>query len=119
MLKLKSSLLALLGGAALFLSPVLAQDSGALIDLLVKKGIVTDQEAENLRSDIVRDFANNPSAGKLDLTSTDVSFKHSGDLRMRYEYNDQVPELASGASLLRNETSRQRFRFRFNGDAIL
>src|SRR5437764_1132808 len=56
MFKLKSSWLALLSGALLVASPVLAQDSGALIDLLVKKGIVTDQEAETLRADLSRDF---------------------------------------------------------------
>lgn len=119
MLKLKSQLLALLGGAALMASPVLAQDSGALIDLLVKKGIVTDQEAETLRADLSRDFANNSPAGKLDLAATDVTFKLSGDLRMRYEYNNQVPELATGAALTKNETSRQRFRFRYNTDVTL
>jgi hypothetical protein len=119
MLKLKSHLLALLGGAALMVSPVLAQDSGALIDLLVKKGIVTDQEAENLRADLSRDFANNSPAGKLDLAATDVTFKLSGDLRMRYEYNNQVPELGTGAAPLANETSRQRFRFRYNTDVTL
>src|SRR5471032_1174297 len=116
MLKLKKQLIALLGGAVLMASPVLAQDSGALIELLVKKGIVTDQEAETLRADLSRDFANNTSAGKLDLSSTDVSFKLSGDMRIRYENNDQVPELATGAALVHNETSRQRLRFRLNGD---
>ncbi len=119
MFNLKFSRIALLGGTMLLASPLVAQDSGALIDLLVKKGIVTDQEAENLRADLSRDFANNTSAGKLDLSSTDVSFKLSGDLRMRYEYNDQVPELATGAAALNNETSRQRFRFRLNGDVLL
>lgn len=36
-------------------SAAFAQDSGPLIDLLVKKGIVNDQEAENLRADLARD----------------------------------------------------------------
>ena len=103
----------------LMASPVLAQDSGALIDLLVKKGIVTDQEAETLRADLSRDFANNSPAGKLDLAATDVTFKLSGDLRMRYEFNNQVPELGTGAALTKNETSRQRFRFRYNTDVLL
>ncbi|MDB6167653.1 MAG: hypothetical protein JWM88_517, partial [Verrucomicrobia bacterium] len=111
--------LALLTTAVLAASPVLAQDSGPLVDLLVKKGIVTDQEAEDLRAELVKDFVNNTSAGKLNLSSSLTEFKLSGDLRMRYEYNAQVPELATGAAPLSNETSRQRFRFRFNGDAVL
>ena len=119
MLKLKSQWLALLGGALLAVSPVFAQDSGPLLDLLVKKGIVTDQEAENLRADLVKDFVNNSSAGKLNLSSSLTEFKLSGDIRMRYEYNAQIPETAAGAAAVVNETSRQRFRFRFNGDAIL
>lgn len=119
MLKLKKPLLTVLGGALLLVSPVLAQDSGALLDLLVKKGIITDQESETLRADLSRDFANNSPAGKLDLAATDVTFKLSGDLRMRYEYNAQTPELATGAAPLANETSRQRFRFRYNTDVLL
>jgi hypothetical protein len=115
----EKTLLALLGGALLLVSPVLAQDSGALLDLLVKKGIITDQESETLRADLSRDFANNSPAGKLDLAATDVTFKLSGDLRMRYEYNAQTPELATGAAALSNETSRQRFRFRYNTDVLL
>jgi len=106
-------------GSALLAGSAFAQDSGPLIDILVKKGIVTDQEAEDLRADLVKDFTNNSSAGKLNLSSSLVEFKMSGDLRMRYEYNDQVPELATGAAPLNNETSRQRFRLRFNTDVIL
>lgn len=34
-----------------------AQDSGALLDALVKKGILSDQEAEEVRADLSRDFA--------------------------------------------------------------
>jgi len=106
-------------GSALLAGSAFAQDSGPLIDILVKKGIVTDQEAEDLRADLVKDFTNNSSAGKLNLSSSLVEFKMSGDLRMRYEYNDQVPELATGGAPLNNETSRQRFRLRFNTDVIL
>lgn len=56
MFKFKSILfaaVALLGGAGF----VQAQDSGPLIDLLVKKGLINDQEGENLRADLARDAA--------------------------------------------------------------
>ena len=80
---------------------------------------MTDQEAEELRADLVKDFVANTSAGKLNLSSALTEFKISGDLRMRYEYNAQVAETATGAATTTSETSRQRFRFRFNGDTIL
>jgi len=119
MFHLKSKWLALLAGALVATGSAFAQDSGPLIDLLVKKGIVTDQEAEELRVDLVKDFVSNTSAGKMNLSSSITELKFSGDLRMRYEYNAQVPELAAGAAAVANETSRQRFRLRFNTDILL
>ena len=38
-----------------FLPLVVAQDSGALIDALIRKGILTQQEAEEIRADLVRE----------------------------------------------------------------
>ncbi len=55
MLKLKSQWLALVSGAALLAGPVFAQDSGPLLDLLVRKGLVSDQEAEELRAELARE----------------------------------------------------------------
>ncbi len=67
----------------------------------------------------MRDYAANTSAGKVNLSSSLAEAKFSGDMRIRYEYNDQVPELVTGAQPVNNETSRQRFRFRWNGDFTL
>jgi hypothetical protein len=114
-----SRCLALIGGAFLFSAAAFAQDSGPLIDLLIKKGIVTDQEGEDLRVSLVKDFTNNTAAGKMNLSSSLVEMKMSGDMRIRYEYNSQVPETAGGPAAVNNETSRQRFRFRFNTDFLL
>lgn len=50
--------LALLGCfAAGLCTQASAQDSGALLDALVRKGILSDQEAEEVRADLGRDFA--------------------------------------------------------------
>ena len=50
--------LALLGGVTFgAASLAVAQDSGALLDALVKKGVLTDQEAEDVRADLTRDNA--------------------------------------------------------------
>ncbi|MBI5771232.1 MAG: porin [Verrucomicrobia bacterium] len=50
----KSTRRALLG-ALLLTGPLLAQESGALIDALIRKGILTVQEAEDIRADLVRE----------------------------------------------------------------
>jgi len=112
----RSKWLALLGSALLgATSAVFAQDSGPLIDLLVKKGIVNDQEAETLRAELVKDFAANTSAGKLSLSSSLTEFKLSGDVRIREQFEWQNPQGLS----VSDERYRTRFRFRLNGDAKL
>jgi len=92
-----------------------AQDSGPLIDLLVRKGILEDQEAEDLRAELVKEFAANTSAGKLNLSSSLSEFKLSGDVRLRHQAETQAPQNGT----VTNERSRERFRFRFNGDMML
>lgn len=119
MFPLSSKWIAALGGALLTAGAALAQDSGPLIDLLVKKGIVSDQEAEELRAELVKDFAANTSAGKLNLNSALTEFKLSGDVRVRHQYETQSPAAASGSPTVTNERTRERFRFRLNGDAAL
>jgi polyhydroxyalkanoate synthesis regulator phasin len=96
-----------------------AQDSGALIDLLVKKGVLNDQEAEELRAELTKDFAANTSAGKMNLGSAITDFKISGDVRIRDQYETQAPETASGNPVVSNERNRVRYRLRFNTDVML
>jgi hypothetical protein len=111
--------LAVIAGFSVSAGALLAQDSGPLIDLLVKKGVVSDQEAEVLRVELQKDFAVNSSAGKLNLSSSLSEFKLSGDIRMRHQIETQAPSTATGSSLVTNERVRERFRFRFNGDVLL
>ena len=87
-------------------SAAFAQDSGPLLDLLVKKGIVNDQEAETLRAELVKDFAANTSAGKLNLSPTLTELRISGDVRARFE--SRTGALPSG-----DHQERDRFRYRF------
>ncbi len=117
MLLKKSLWLALLGGSLLTAGTALAQDSGPLLNLLVKKGLVSDQEAENLRAELVKDFTANTSAGKLNLSSSIADFKLSGDMRIREQYETQAPEV--NPTNITNERFRNRIRFRFNGDVTL
>lgn len=103
---LKSKLFAV-AAALLCAGTAIAQDSGPLIDLLVKKGIINDQEGEDLRSELTKDFAANTAAGKLNLGSTLTEFKISGDVRVRYE--DRAGKIA----VTGDHQERSRFRYRF------
>ncbi|AOS45225.1 hypothetical protein Verru16b_02303 [Lacunisphaera limnophila] len=106
MFNLKSKLTAVLA-ALLCAGTALAQDSGPLIDILVKKGLLNDQEAEDLRAELVKDFAANTSAGKLNLSSALTELKIAGDVRIRYE--GRGGELVNGTDLARD---RLRYRLR-------
>lgn len=61
MLNTKSKWIALMLGAAVAATSAIAQDSGALLEALVRKGILTDQEAEDIRADLVREAAQPPA----------------------------------------------------------
>lgn len=61
-----------------------AQESGALLDLLVRKKIITDQEAEELRGELNKEFATS-AAGKLKMSAPLTELELYGDGRVRYE----------------------------------
>ena len=88
-----------------------AQDSGALLDLLVKKGLITDQEAEDVRADLVKENAAT-AAGKLKLSTPITELELYGDARMRYEV--RTAEAGAPDTLNRpgDNTQRNRFRYR-------
>lgn len=122
--------LALLAGLP-FASSLHATDSGPLIDLLVSKGIVSDQEAEELRADLAKDFAATP-AGRLNLANTVTQFRISGDFRLRTDWDHQDLKPGAPSSLGANggfgngtfgstanttdSRTRNRLRFRVNFD---
>lgn len=54
-MSLKFNYRAVIGGVLLSASAVLAQDSAALVNALIRKGILTNQEAEDIRADLVRE----------------------------------------------------------------
>ncbi|HEX7631981.1 MAG TPA: porin, partial [Lacunisphaera sp.] len=82
MLNLKSKLLALVA-TLLCAGTALAQDSGPLIDILVKKGIINDQEGENLRADLAREAATAVTSTISGGKST-ASLSISGRLQFQY-----------------------------------
>src|SRR5256714_11061949 len=96
----------MLGSAA-----VRAQDSGALLDLLVRKGLITDQEAEDVRADLVKENAAT-SAGKLKLSTPLTELELYGDARMRYEIRTAEAGAPDTLTSPGDHTQRNRFRYR-------
>lgn len=96
--------------AALF-APLLAraQDAGALLDLLVRKKLITDQEAEEVRSELTKQMTET-SAGKLKLSTPITELEIYGDARLRYEYRGG--RTADDVSQPNDWLERQRERYR-------
>lgn len=101
-----------------------AQESGALLDLLVKKKVISAQEAEEVRADLVQEYSRTP-AGKINFGGWIEEVKIGGDLRLRYQYDKrdfQVDPPGVGAdddedrSPSGAQRSRVRFRLRLRGD---
>jgi hypothetical protein len=64
--------------------PTRAQDAGALLDLLVRKKLITDQEAEEVRAELTKESTSTP-AGKWKLSTPITEIELYGDARLRYE----------------------------------
>jgi len=106
-----------------FVAPSLstfAQDAGALLDLLVKKKIITDQEAEEVRAELSKQVSET-SGGKWKLSSPITEIELYGDARVRYEYRggrtgDNGPLGTAGAGVAGHddwqERERERYRLR-------
>ena len=88
-----------------------AQDAGALLDLLVRKKLITEQEAQSVRAELSKERGQNNDSGKESITPVTASVNSGekwklstpltelelyGDVRLRYEYrggrtDDQDP----------------------------
>ena len=97
--------IAMLAGAATlaaFAPQVQAQSSDALIDKLVDKGILSVNEAKDLRNDADKDFKT-AFAAKTGMPDWVSGYKISGDMRGRFE------SINSDAT---KQNTRDRFRYR-------
>ena len=77
----------LVSALALGSSLLHAEDNAALLDILVKKKVLSDQEAEEVRADLVKEYTTAP-AGKINISAPVKELKIYGDTRLRYEYRD-------------------------------
>lgn len=103
-----------------FCAPVIThgQDAGALLDLLVRKKLITDQEAEEVRSELTKQVAET-SAGKWKLSTPITELELYGDTRIRYEYRGG--QTAGNVDHPHDwlERSRERYRLRIGLRGVL
>ncbi len=105
--------------------PAHAQENNALVDALVRKGVLTDKEAEDIRADMAKEDESS-SADKIKLNSSLTELKLYGDLRLRYQYDDKDSQANADGVGVNNklderspsgaQRSRWRFRLRLNAD---
>ena len=96
--------------------PAHAQSDSALLDALVKKGVLSDQEAEDIRSSEEKDYSST-AASKINLSSSIKSITFYGDLRLRFEMRDGTTGSGmvngTGAVFTHNDSqTRDRWRYR-------
>ena len=105
---------AVFAGLALGAINAQAQDNGALLDLLVRKKIISDQEAEEIRGELTKEFSQAP-AGKLKISQPLTELEIYGDGRVRYEIREGNSGPPSTIVTNRNDAqqrNRQRYRLR-------
>ncbi|WCJ59937.1 putative porin [Fontisphaera persica] len=105
----------LLAGCLLTATGVWGQSADALIDKLLEKGILTKQEAEQLREEADKDFRRAYSV-KSGLPEWVTSLHFHGDVRVRYE-GFQMPNNQSAAGAT-TALDRHRFRYRLRFGAV-
>lgn len=81
-----------------------AQEMGALLDLMVRKKMITDQEAEEVRSELTKEYASAPG-GKWKLSAPITELELYGDARVRYEIRE-------GQNTTADTQQRKRGRYR-------
>src|SRR6266403_1326503 len=94
-----------------------AQDAGALLDLLVCKKLINDQEAEEVRAELTKEAATT-SGGKWKLSSPITELELYGDVRVRYEYRGGRTadnNLATEDDWQERERERYRLRIGLRG----
>jgi hypothetical protein len=110
-----------LAAAAALCGPVLpvqaADNNDALLDILVRKGILTEKEAAGVQEEMINE-EKGQSASKIKLTNSISELRLYGDIRLRYQYDDKDTQLTNeqGGEANVSQRSRWRFRLRLNAD---
>jgi len=117
--------IALAGVLALGLTAAKAQEDGALLNALVKKGVLSDQEAQDIRASEEKELSTT-AADKIAVSDYVQKLTFYGDVRYRWEYADEKAYATSAAPIVNpaggngqgeNIIERSRIRVRFGLDA--
>jgi hypothetical protein len=94
-----------------------ADNNSALLDVLVRKGILTEKEAAGVQEEMIKE-EKGQSASKIKLTNSISELRLYGDIRLRYQYDDKDTQLTNeqGGEANVSQRSRWRFRLRLNAD---
>jgi len=108
------------GGLLAFLAAGARADDSALLDVLVKKGILTKSEAEKLEAEVGKEpVTQGPQGPNIKIGDWVQELDLYGDIRLRdYYQNDEVQlPKPPGATNYDQNIQRQRIRFRLRLDA--
>src|ERR1700693_6211104 len=98
-----------------------AQSKGdqALLDALVRKGVLTDKEATEISAEAAKEVTTGPT-DKIKVGDWVKELKLSGDLRIRNQWDQRTPMILTnpllGAQDQNIQRDRWRFRLRLNAD---
>ena len=91
-----------------------AQSADALLDLLIKKGVINQREANDVREQLDQQTAQTIEANsKLKLSSWVNSLQFYGDGRLRYEWRSGQGTASGSGKLDNADEDRFRYRLRF------
>jgi hypothetical protein len=85
----------------------------ALLDALVRKGVLTDKEAEEISAEAAQEVTTAP-AGKIQVGDWVQELRISGDLRIRNQWDERIPMILTNPKLgpVDQVIPRDRWRFR-------
>src|ERR1700730_5018529 len=110
------------GLLALAVNSTLAANDTALLDTLVRKGVLTDKEAQDIEKEAIKETAG-VTAGKIKIGDWVEELKLSGDLRLRNQWDEHTQMVLTNPALKNQDTDvprdRWRFRLRLNLDFTL
>ncbi len=124
--KPKRKVIAIASLALMLSAPVYGSSNDALLNLLVKKGIISQQEADSVRAEIaheeqaqqtqiVQEVKKATAAAvpsKVEVAKTVEKLDLYGDLRLRYQYENARKQNDEN----NNDRSRWRYRLRLGSD---
>lgn len=99
-----------------------SQADQALIDALVKKGVLTNKEANDISAEAAKAVSTTPSSN-IKIGDWVNQLNLGGDLRIRNQWDQRTPLILTnpklGAQDVNIPRDRWRFRLRLNADAVL